>query len=259
MAKKINNNEILYGIIFPSLNNLIKIIGDNYKKKALKHEWYLLIESTWPIYKYEDPHSATIVKAYVISQNLREYLSERNAEVVLKRELKNLYEIYYEAINDFPDLKGKIITSFSVLIDNIRENLGSKFTTPKANKILKENKHLIKKESEMPSEVSREKQFNKFCEYCGSGIDYLTSYTCKWCQKELCGSHRLPESHECKNIEEAKKHHEVEFRRDFNEKYRKRENQVYVIHKPSKFKKIVLFIVIAVIILLMILKVIGII
>jgi predicted nucleic acid binding AN1-type Zn finger protein len=37
---------------------------------------------------------------------------------------------------------------------------------------------------------------NKKCGICG--------WDCKWCHEKFCNAHRLPESHDCKNIEEYK-------------------------------------------------------
>ena len=57
MKQNVNIDQLKWKIIFPEINYLIKLLSDNDKQKVLKHEWYLLVESTWPTYKYKKPES----------------------------------------------------------------------------------------------------------------------------------------------------------------------------------------------------------
>jgi len=41
------------------------------------------------------------------------------------------------------------------------------------------------------------------CEYCGESTTRLT-YECSYCDQTLCQSHRLPETHDCPNLANAR-------------------------------------------------------
>ena len=41
------------------------------------------------------------------------------------------------------------------------------------------------------------------CEYCGESTTRLT-YKCSYCDQTLCQSHRLPETHDCPNLANAR-------------------------------------------------------
>ncbi len=45
------------------------------------------------------------------------------------------------------------------------------------------------------------------CDYCGKRINELP-FHCKFCGKEHCSNHRLPEEHKCKELIESKKHNQ---------------------------------------------------
>jgi len=39
------------------------------------------------------------------------------------------------------------------------------------------------------------------CDYCGKGIQTLSTFTCSYCGKTFCPEHRLPFNHDCAHIE----------------------------------------------------------
>ena len=41
------------------------------------------------------------------------------------------------------------------------------------------------------------------CEHCGDSIDTLT-YECNYCSQSFCRSHRLPETHDCPHVSDAR-------------------------------------------------------
>ena len=47
-------------------------------------------------------------------------------------------------------------------------------------------------------EVVEEKPNKKYCSYCGTEMDSLLFFKCKYCKECFCVKCHLPENHECK-------------------------------------------------------------
>ncbi|KXB05565.1 hypothetical protein AKJ50_00560 [candidate division MSBL1 archaeon SCGC-AAA382A13] len=48
------------------------------------------------------------------------------------------------------------------------------------------------------------KHSSEVCSYCGEPFGVEMPFTCKYCGEKFCGEHRLPENHECEEVEKEK-------------------------------------------------------
>jgi len=55
------------------------------------------------------------------------------------------------------------------------------------------------------SEEDSDNQSSKVCSYCGEDFGEDYPFTCKYCGEKFCGEHRLPESHDCSEVEKEKR------------------------------------------------------
>lgn len=51
-----------------------------------------------------------------------------------------------------------------------------------------------------PQNPEPKQPVQKFCSFCNQELFVLKDYHCRYCRKDFCPKHRLPEQHDCKKL-----------------------------------------------------------
>jgi hypothetical protein len=73
------------------------------------------------------------------------------------------------------------------------------------------------------------------CDYCKKSLEGLP-YKCRYCRKDYCSKHRLPENHNCKELEQLKKDNPLRWKKEFEEEFFPNREEHNSSEKPVQYK-----------------------